>query len=169
MTEKNNRVIILNGTGGTGKDTFVNECNKLNYRVIHTSMISDAKRVARYCGYKDTKSEKDRKFLSDIMDAMTAWNDLPYKYVCKFIFSCKNKIIFVDARTPSDIERLKNKFNAITVFIRNKRVKPINSNHADRDVEDFAYDYIIENNGSIKTLKNSAIRFLTEIGEEIDN
>ena len=48
---------------------------------------------------------------------------------------CKNKIIFVDARTPSDIERLKNKFNAITVFIRNKRVKPINTNHADKDVE----------------------------------
>ena len=55
-------------------------------------------------------------------------------------------------------------FNANTLLIKNKRVRPIESNHADRNVENFFYDFTIDNNKGILELTRKAADFLHEIG-----
>lgn len=162
-TINNNKVIIINGVACSGKDTFVKQCNTLNSKVMHTSIVNKIKDIAKYCGWDGEKTEKNRKFLSDLKDILSEWDDIPFKSIDKFIISCKNKLIFIDARESNDIDRLKNEYNGVTLLIKNDRVKPITSNHADANLEDYNYDYIIYNNGSIENLKDSAEVFLEEI------
>ena len=61
-------IIIINGTGGVGKDTFVELCKeyalKLPYMVniYNYSTITPIKQIAYGIGWAGTKTEKDRKF-----------------------------------------------------------------------------------------------------------
>lgn len=159
----NNLVIVINGVGGSGKDTFVELCQEMHPKVMNFSSVSFVKTVARYCGWEGTKSDKDRKLLSDLKDVLSEWDDLPFKSVDKFISCCKNKIIFIHSREFKDVERIHREFNAIRVLIQNDRVPTIETNHADREVTECFYDYIIYNNGTIENLKNSAEIFLKDI------
>ena len=68
--------------------------------------------------------------------------------------------IFVHAREPHNIQYYKNKYNAITILVVNDHVEQVTSNHADMEVYDFAYDYIIDNNGDLEQLKESAKTFM---------
>ena len=168
-TINNNRVIIVNGSGGSGKDTFVNQCAKnktFGSKVVHISIVDKVKDIARYCGWDGEKTDKNRKFLSDLMDILTEWDEVPLKSIGKAVMARKNKIIFIDAREPDDIDALKIYYDGITVLIKNDNIEPIKSNHADANVEDYNYDYIIYNNGSIETLRDSADAFLKEIMDE---
>ena len=60
------QVFIINGSGGVGKDTFV-ELVSENFLlpVMNFSSVDKVKEVARIIGWTGGKSEKDRKFLSD--------------------------------------------------------------------------------------------------------
>ena len=82
------RIVIINGKGTSGKDTFVNIVNKYvpteNY-----SSIDLIRKVATQLGYNGGKTIKDRKFLSDMKVLATEYNDAPYNdiidRVLKFI------------------------------------------------------------------------------------
>ena len=63
--DKMKNIIIINGTGGSGKDTFVEFVSKYS-KVFNFSSVDKVKEVARVIGWSGTKSEKDRKFLSDL-------------------------------------------------------------------------------------------------------
>ena len=162
-TINNNTVVVINGSGGVGKGEFVNFCTNYCHKVMKTSMVDYAKSIARYADWNGIKTEKDRLMLSNLKDTLDEWNDCSFKYVSKYINACKNKIIFVDAREPCDITRLVNEFNAITLFLSNPNVPLIESNHADRDVKRYNYDYYINNDGTLEDLKDSAEAFLQEI------
>lgn len=162
-TINNNQVIVISGSGGCGKDTFVEFCRTYSSNVMNKSSVSYVKQVARYCGWNETKTEKDREFLSNLKDCLTKWNDMPFKDMEKFITACKNKIIFLHIREPKEIERMKKEYNARTLLILNHNVPQIKSNHADANVEDYNYDYIINNSGTLDDLKMSAKCFLKEI------
>ena len=65
------QIFILNGSGGVGKDLFVNmvktSVNKFSpYRVWNYSSIDKVKAIATQIGWSGGKTEKDRKFLSDL-------------------------------------------------------------------------------------------------------
>ena len=72
-------------------------------------------------------------------------------------------------RDPKDIARAVETFGAETILIRNPNVRKIESNHADRDVENYKYDYIIENNGTLEQLERAAKLFVCDVicGEHI--
>jgi Ni2+-binding GTPase involved in maturation of urease and hydrogenase len=72
-------------------------------------------------------------------------------------------------RDPKDIARAVETFGAETILIRNPNVCKIESNHADRDVENYEYDYIIENDGTLKQLEKVAKLFVFDVicGEHI--
>lgn len=156
----NNKIIILNGCGGTGKNTFVDLCKIFNPKVMHTSMIDYTKKIARELGWDGEKTEKDRKFLSNLKDTIDEYNDLSFKYVDKYIMSCKNKIVFIDAREPKDIDRLANKYNALKVLVINNNIPHISSNHADNEVFETQYDIVIDNSDSLDRLRESAEIFM---------
>lgn len=161
------KIYILNGVGTSGKGTFVEFVGK--YIPTHKYSIVDLpKEAAKVLGWSGGKDEKDRRFLSDIMDLSTEYNDSPFRDVLSVVTDFKNNLIedevlFVDMRDPKDIARAVETFGAETILIRNPNVEKIESNHADRDVENYDYDYIIENDGTLEQLEKVAKYFVREI------
>ena len=77
------------------------------------------------------------------------------------MFDDEYKFLFIDAREISAIDRMKQAFNAKTVFVIRNGVEAIRSNHADaQTAKNYDYDYIVENNGSFDDLRNRAREFV---------
>lgn len=157
------QVIIINGVGGSGKDTFCDFLSKY-ISTHHYSIAQLPKKAATVLGWDGGKTEKDRKFLSDIVDISIEYNDAPFQDVVSLVADFKSgkleaDLLVIDMRDPKDIVRAVEIFGAKTLLIRNPRVKTIESNHADRDVEDLEYDYVIDNDGMLEELDENAKRF----------
>lgn len=157
-------IIILNGKPRAGKDTFAYLLNKY-IPVYKYSSVEMVKTIALDCGWKGGKTEKDRKFLSDLKQLTSAYSDLSYKDVLKRIElfekgEIKEHILIVDVREPEDIERLKQATGAITVFIQNDNVPEITSNMADANVDKYEYDIVVENNGTLEEFEETVGSFL---------
>lgn len=68
------------------------------------------------------------------------------------------------SREPGEISRFEKELGAKSVLIRRNAVEfNIQSNHADSEVLNHKYDYIIENNGTIDELKEKAKEFLKNL------
>lgn len=167
------KVIIVNGRGGVGKDTFesfVAEISAKNNKWTgKTSMVTFVKQIAERCGWYGSKELKDRKFLSDLKLALAEWNDIPYNSVKHFLKRAERDdtdIVFVDAREAEDIDRLKEDFNAITVLVERKGLLESYGNVADDNVYNYSYDYVIENNGTLEDLNAAALTFYEAITNE---
>jgi len=166
------KVIIINGSGGIGKDEFVEAVSKYT-NVVNCDSVKIIKDMATLAGCDGKKTEKDRKFLSDLKALVMAYNDMPFRYVSnsidnflRFDFNIKNALIFLHIREPKEIKRVVDKYGAITVLIRNKKVKKIESNDSDANVENYDYDFIIENNTSLIDLEEKARTFLEVVADK---
>lgn len=161
------KVFILNGVGTSGKGTFAEYIKK--YIPGFKYSIADLpKEAAEILGWDGGKTEKDRRFLSDIIDLATEYNDSPYNDVKSLVVDFYKddfdiNVLLIDMRDPKDIARAVKDFNAETILIRNPNVDNIDSNHADRDVENYDYDYIIENDGTLEQLEKIAKIFVHDI------
>jgi len=164
-TINNNKVIIINGSAGTGKDSFVKLCQQISTKIMNVSTIDYPKQIARYFGWEGEKDEKSRRMLSGLKDLLTEYDDIPFKKIKQFIMACKNQKIFVHCREPHEIERLKKEYNAITLLITNPNVATISTNHADAEVYNYQYDWVISNDGTLEDLKDKAEIFLSEINK----
>ena len=153
--------------GTSGKGTFVDFVSK--YISTHKYSIVDLpKEAAKILGWDGGKTEKDRRFLSDIMDLSTEYNDSPFQDVLSVVADFKNnliedKVLFIDMRDPKDIARAVKTFDARTILIRNPNIEKIEGNHADANVEKYDYDYIIENNGTLGQLDAMAKLFVRDV------
>lgn len=161
------KIYITSGVGRSGKDTFCEFIGKY-IRTYKYSIIDLPKEAAKILGWDGGKTEKDRKFLSDIMDLSTEYNDSPFRDVASIVSDFKNnliedEILFIDMRDPKDIARAVEIFGAETILIRNPNVDKIETNHADANVENYEYDYIIENDGTLEQLDTMAKFFVREI------
>lgn len=163
------KIYITSGVGRSGKDTFCEFISKY-IPTYKYSIVDLPKEAAKVLGWDGGKTEKDRKFLSDIMDLSTDYNDAPFKDVLSLVTDFKNnkdyaeyEVLIIDMRDPKDIARAVKTFGAETILIRNPNVEKIESNHADRDVENYEYDYIIENDGNLEQLDMMAKFFVREI------
>ena len=158
-------IFITNGVGGCGKDTFSNFVNDFIPTFKHSS-IDKVKSIARQCGWEGGKTEKDRKFLSDLKLLTTEYNDMPFedlKRIVKiFLYNTPYPVLIIDIREPEEIERAKKEFGAETILIRNDRIKPITINMADANVENYIYDYVIENNGTLEEFRETVKQFVEE-------
>ncbi len=168
------KIFITNGNGRSGKDTFASMINKYipSYKY---SIIEKPKEAAKVLGWdSNTKTERDRKFLSDIMDLSSDYNDCPFRDVLSVAVDFKNdlidtEVLLIDMRDTKDIARAVEVFGAETILIRNPNIKPIKTNHADANTENFQYDYIIENDGTLEQLDRVAQIFTENVivGEHI--
>ena len=77
--------------------------------------------------------------------------------------------LFVHSREPEEIARFVKDFNAATVFIDRPQEEAEYSNHADEKVENYEYDFIISNDGSLSQLQTNAKLFLSQIKDERGN
>ena len=169
------KYFIINGRPRSGKDSFVNFClEELGAFGKLISTVDFVKKIATECGWDGTKDLKNRKFLSDLKDLLTNWGDVPYKKTLqeidtfKFDLNCWNVsdkgVVFIMCREPKEIERFERELNAKSLLIRRASVEfEQQSNHADSEVLNHKYDYIIENNGTIDELKEKAKDFLKNL------
>ena len=123
------QVFIINGSGGVGKDLFVNmvktSVSKFSpYRVWNYSSIDKVKAIATQIGWSGGKTEKDRKFLSDLKLLTTEYNDMAFE----------------------DLKRM------VNIFEEQKDV-------ADGGVFNYHYDTIIKNNDTKEMLQGMADLF----------
>lgn len=144
----NKKIVIINGNGGVGKDTFVDFCS--NYaKVKKASTVDIVKEAARILvSYNNETDEKTRKFLSDLKTLSSKYNDAPYKYLIRSVdefLKSENDILFLFVREIREIKKLKKDIDAITLLIKNDDKKFIKSNYADEGVLNYDYDYIIIN------------------------
>ena len=156
------QIVIINGSAGVGKDTFVNLVSKY-VPTMNYSSIDRIKEIAKECGWNGKKTEKDRKFLSDLKILCSKYNDLPMlsmrKKVQKF-YDSKNELLFLHIREPIEISNAVILFNAKTLLIKRNSVKHIITNEADAGVFNYNYNYVIENNGTKEELDNKAKEFV---------
>ena len=172
------KVVVVNGRPGVGKTEFerlcAEQCNFFNrvdgfipgycLRVDITSTVDFVKEVARFCGWDGVKTLENRKFLSDLKDLLTKWNDVPYKMIVEHVKNLpvsQDWILFVDCREPAEIQKMKERLNATTLLIRRESVEDNEvSNHADAGVFNYEYDLTIENNSDIMDLAKKAKDFI---------
>lgn len=114
------QIVIINGTGGSGKDTFVEFASKYA-KVFNFSSIDLIKEIgslqvykkikglewlAEY-GWQGKKTEKDRKFLSEQKRVWEEYNELPLVATEKAVEAFMNseqELMFIHIREPRNIE-----------------------------------------------------------------
>lgn len=163
------KIFITNGMARCGKDTFAKFLNELIPTMKYSS-IDKVKDIAYLCGWEGGKTERDRKFLSDLKLLTTEYSDMPFKKIKEMVNKFNNdkdhSIMLIDIREPDEIERAKSVFKAKTILIENNRVKHISSNMADANVFSYKYDYVIQNNGTLEEFKENIEKFYRSILEE---
>ena len=166
------KVVIVNGLPRAGKDQFVEFCkeNLPQDCCCAYSSIDYVKEVARGLGWDGEKTPKNRRFLSDLKDALTRWNDIP---MCKMADEMRrfqnetptpeDSFFFVMIREPEEIEKAAKAFNAISVIVQRDAAEGDQSNHADENVFNYNYDYVISNNSTLDELRNTATTFIDAV------
>lgn len=159
------KIIVVNGTAGAGKDTFVDFCidQLANLEIFATklSSVDQVKEAAFTLGWNGIKDEKGRQFLSDLKDLSTQAYDGPMRYMFNKISKSGASVFFVFIREPEEIKKFVKETRATTILI--KRSDAVFNNHADRNVEAYAYDFIIYNKVSIYDLKAMAKKFVKKV------
>ncbi len=159
-------IIVINGSGGVGKDTFVQFCGEY-IPIMNISSVDKVKEAAKVLtGWNGEKDEKSRKFLADLKELGIKYNDAPFKYISNMAeeFKKSNKqIMFIHIRECEEIEKCKKYLNTKTLLITNKHVAAINTNVADKNVNNYKYDYHINNDGTLKELKQKAKEFVDKL------
>lgn len=166
------KVYVVNGKAGAGKTTFEDfVIAKMGVYAMRVSTISFVKEIAKQCDWDGEKTPKSRKFLSDLKDLLTEWNDIPFKRVQQKIQSylmtfeqfgigTEKVVIFIDCREPSEIDKIKKYYDGKAVCIMRKIDGYNPSNHADADVDNYKYDIYIENDSDLKNLYHMAEKFM---------
>lgn len=164
------KVVLVNGTAGAGKDSFTSLCSQYG-ACTSVSTVDWVRTVAAFIGWDGrSKTPADRRLLSDLKDAAARWNDVPYQKIKAIIKLAKKAgvvdAIFVMCREPDEIQRFVDEFGAVTIRVERKESEMPASNHADAEVYDYFYDYIIDNNGSLEDFDAAAETFMKILMEE---
>ncbi len=166
------QIIVINGSGGVGKDTFVEFCQKY-CKIKNISSVDKVKEAARVLtGWNGSKDEKSRKLLVDLKQLGIQYNDAPFKYIVESaeeFQKTEDEIMFVHIREIEEIEKVKKATNAKTLLVTNKNVPIITSNESDKNVMNYQYDFYIKNDGTLEDLDMVAKKFISSFrGKEQD-
>ena len=157
-------VIVINGAGGVGKDTLCEFAEK-HFKVMNVSSITPIKEIAAMCGWQGEKTDKARKFLSDLKALSIEYNDFPTLWAVRkyneFMESDK-EIMFLHVREGVEIEKFVHATDgkAKTLLIRggSRMTKSNYGNASDDMVENYSYDYYFVND---KTLEEAEVEFVS--------
>lgn len=161
-------IIVINGSGGKGKDSFVEFVSRY-LKTENISSVDKIKEAAKILGWSGGKEDNDRLFLSNLKQLSKEYNDYPYEYVANEIVKFlkdNEEVMFIHIREPEEIERIVSDFNAKTLLVRNSNVLDIKTNYSDANVENYDYDFYIENNGNLEDLEYKAKKFAKDLLRE---
>lgn len=170
----NKQVFIINGMAASGKDTFISLVNKAfkyskfnrsNNPVMNFSSVDKVKKIAMMIGWNGEKSERDRKFLSDLKFLTTEYNDMSFNSMKEKVNEFKSSdstMLFLHIRESNEIEKARVEFDAKTILVIRDSVEHITSNVSDKDVFNYDYDIVIDNNGGMLKLHSKAATFVRD-------
>ena len=174
------KVILINGSGGSGKDTVVELVTSYlrdKYDVKNTSTIDEVKNIARLMGWNYEKDERGRQFLADLKDAWTKYNNGANMKIYRDIIDWnayeelmpKEYVMFVHVREPESIQWFVDMLSTCNIFVCTLIVKRAGIeeffNDADRNVENFEYDITLINGSDLENLEV----ICEDLAEIIDN
>lgn len=169
-------IYVINGSAGSGKDTFCDMVSRFmgeNFVKVF-STVDIIKEIALEVGWNGEKTPRARKFLSDLKDLLTDWDDIPFKDISKKVSIAENDwesygidtskcALFIMCREPQEIKKLVERLGARSILVRRQEAEDKSaSNHADAEVLNYKYDIEIENNGTLKDLAFTALKFIEE-------
>lgn len=167
------KIFIVNGAPLSGKTTFCNMVIKIvgEDKGRNFSTVDKIKEIARDFGWDGEKTPKARKFLSDLKDVLTDWNDLPVRDIKSRLASFEENlsrtnngdgsVVFIMVREPDEIKRLCEELGAQSLLIRKRGSELVEaSNHADKNVLNLKYDLVVDNEGSLEDLAYTALGFV---------
>lgn len=158
------QIIVINGYPQSGKDTFV---KFVGMHVPTTQIVTSdpAKRALKELGWDGEDKYKVRNLLADLKRISVDNFDGSYKHILlelmniAFYYAKRNWVVFIHSREPKEIDKLKKELGAKTLFI-NRPTKEIPNNDSDRNVENYKYDLIIDNLGTLEEFKERAEAFV---------
>lgn len=166
------KILIINGKGFSGKDTFVDYLEKYA-KVNRYSTIDNIKDIAKkYFDWNGEKDLKGRKLLSDLKIASIEYNNKPHEDMIKAIEDARNKkydLFTCMIRDIPEIEKACNddriKKDIITIMITSDRTKNNTyGNVGDDNVYNYHYNYYIDNSGTLDDLRDAVDLFVADIG-----
>ena len=177
-----NIVVIINGSGTSGKDTLVSIVDKCveNTFVYNVSSIDKVREAATILGWNGNKYEHDREFLHQMkMLASKFYNhSLLYMLVRQeqMIRVYENKILgkaligFFHVRESEEIDKFKKEVSrkcskVLTLLVTRDNIIKFD-NDADKNVEDYEYDYVIDNSGSLLDFEEKVVKLFNKIINE---
>lgn len=172
------KVIIVSGSARTGKDQFVTLFKKhYKYECVNWSTIDKIKKISkRNFGWDGKKTNEARKFLSEIKRIWSEYNNGPFNDMINKIsihYSNLNKkekrnfIYFVHCREPYEIQKFVEHYgkNSNTILLK-RDDREVPDNLADKNVNNFNYDFIIPNNGSKKDLEKEVVKLIEKMNKK---
>ena len=184
IENKDKLIIIINGKGGSGKDTCVEFVQDAYPKLVfNVSTIDPIKRAAMKIGWAGAKTDKDRKFLADLKQLSTEYNDYCTQYILDQIeiFKVTNqKFMFIHCREPENIRKIESYLTCCPIRYETLLIKRTETenhtygNTSDDNVDDYSYNYTFYNNtkniGTFRYLfmnffKNRVCSFLFKGGE----
>ena len=174
MNKSGLKIVVVNGRPGSGKTTFEYIIKKkMSAFCEMRSTVDLVKEIAMfYAGWDGNKDLKSRKFLSDLKDLLTKFDNVPFNDIVRYKDIWEDDLVrygviehphvlLVDSREPEEIQKFKDELGAVAVLIKRAAVEDEEtSNHADANVFNFDYDWVIENNGSLEDLEQKTVDFL---------
>ena len=158
--------LVINGRGGVGKDTLC-EVAATRYRVMNVSSITPIKELAAACGWQGEKTDRARRFLSELKRLTAEYNDYPTAWITaryREFLEGDSEILFVHIREGEEIRKFvaATGGEARTLLVRADRRMPAHTygNAADDLVEAYAYDYYFDNDAPAKEAGEAFLAFL---------
>ena len=102
-------IVIINGKGGCGKDSLIEGLTKCDWWAYNVSSVDKVKEAGTVLGWDGGKSDKDRKFLHDLKNLSTEYNDGPNTYLCNELLSvlkwCLPYDAHIDVKYPNIVSK----------------------------------------------------------------
>ena len=165
-------VIVINGRGGVGKDTLCAfAANK--YKTRNVSSITPIKALASQCGWAGEKTDRARKFLSDLKALLIDYNDYPTTWALgeyKAFLAGDEALMFLHVREGVEIDKFVRATGgrAKTLLVRRaSHHTGAYGNASDDLVEQYDYDYIFDNDLPLEKAEGEFLSLLDTIFAEI--
>ena len=169
------KIFIVNGFPRSGKSKF---CELIRdylgeNKVYILSTVDFVKEIATLCGWDGAKNGKNRKFLADLKNLLTEWDDVPIKKIKKELANIQHLyesydldtsqvVVFIMCREPNEIARLCRELGAKSLFISRDNHETDFSNTSDAEVENYNYDIYFHNPEGIENLFRKIENFIKE-------
>lgn len=161
------KVVVINGVAKSGKDEFVKIVTKLfPSHIVNMSTINPVKDALKCLGWDGiSKTDLDRLFMSKLKQIWIELYDGPFNYIVTSLGNDKlldyDICYFVHCREPEEIKKLKNYYedDCITLLIKRDGLE-IPDNLSDNSVENYQYDYIVDNSGTLEDLEKEVLLFI---------